>query len=251
MKQKKIAVLFMTVILSVSLIVGCQNKEKQAPNNSANSAVVSDNTDNNADKNEAEANQLMADLAGTYQELWPVVFADDYESIWLNDSAALVGEEYAQAAVQKLKSMVTADIYGEEAVTAYTENPESMAYDCSFAEGLKRLTFDGMTISGVDEQGNALFSHTYHYIGIEELRGLYEFESDDADSNEFTYFFLAPDTSDTTYHIEFRYGADKAALESYDSGDYAYWLPSGISVDYDQTMIKNCIQLFCEENLAG
>ena len=44
-----------------------------------------------------------------------------------------------------------------------------------------------------------LFSHTYHYIGMEPVHGLYEFESDDADSGEFTYFFLAPDTSAETY----------------------------------------------------
>ncbi len=50
--------------------------------------------------------------------------------------------------------------------------------------------------------------HTYHYIGMEPVRGLYEFQSDDADSGEFTYFFLAPDTSAETYHIEFRYGSD-------------------------------------------
>ena len=36
---------------------------------------------------------------------------------------------------------------------------------------------------------------TYHYIGMEPVRGLYEFQSNDADSGEFTYFFLAPDTS--------------------------------------------------------
>ena len=99
--------------------------------------------------------------------------------------------------------------------------------------------------------GNELFSHTYHYIGMEPVRGLYEFESDDADSGEFTYFFLAPDTSAETYHIEFRYGSDADALSQYDAGDYAYWLASGISTDCDQTMIDNCIELFCTENLAG
>ncbi len=35
------------------------------------------------------------------------------------------------------------------------------------------------------------------------------------------------------------------------SGNYAYWLPSGISADYDQKMVEDCIQLFCGENLAG
>ena len=60
-----------------------------------------------------------------------------------------------------------------------------------------------------------LFSHTYHYIGMEPVRGLYEFESDDPDPGEFTYFFLAPDTSAETYHIEFRYGSDAEAPVSY------------------------------------
>jgi len=40
------------------------------------------------------------------------------------------------------------------------------------------------------------------------------------------------------------------ALGKYDEGDYAYWLGSGISTDYDQTMVENCIELFCKENLS-
>ena len=127
------------------------------------------------------------------------------------------------------------------------------AYFCGFTNDLATLTFDGetSTISGTDKDGNELFSHTYHYIGMEPVRGLYEFESDGAGSGEFTYFFLAPDTSAETYHIEFRYGSDADALSQYDAGDYAYWLASGISTDCDQTMIDNCIELFCTENLAG
>ena len=86
---------------------------------------------------------------------------------------------------------------------------------------------------------------------MEETRGLYEFESDDADSGEFTYFYLAPDTNDTTYHIEFRYGSDADALEKYDAGDYAYWLASGISTEYDEKMVDDCIQLFCGGGNGG
>ena len=51
-------------------------------------------------------------------------------------------------------------------------------------------------------------------------------------------------------HIELRYGSDLEALGKYDEGDYAYWLGSGISTDYDQTMVENCIELFCKENLS-
>ena len=85
---------------------------------------------------------------------------------------------------------------------------------------------------------------------MEESRGWYEFATEDEDAGEFTCFFLAPDTPETTYHIEFRYGSDAQALESYDTGAYAYWVASGISEDYDDDMARNAIQLFCQENLS-
>lgn len=160
---------------------------------------------------------------------------------------------YQQPAVayDKLSSMVTGTVYGEEAVAPYANG--GGVYDCSFTGGLSTLEFDGANsaIKGYDAAGNEIFSHTYHYVGMEEIRGLYEYESDDADSGEFTYFCMAPDTNTTTYHIEFRYGSDLDALGQYDAGPYAYWLASGISTDYDQTMIENCIELFCTENLSA
>ncbi|WP_294379129.1 hypothetical protein [uncultured Clostridium sp.] len=146
--------------------------------------------------------------------------------------------------------MVTGKLYGKEAVEAYADG--NGVYDCDFTQGVRTLEFDGSAskIKGYDVNGNKLFEHKYHYIGMEEVRGLYEYESDDDDSGEFTYFCIAPDTSDTTYHIEFRYGSDLDQLGKYDAGDYAYWLAAGISTEYDQTMVENCIKLFCTENLS-
>lgn len=106
---------------------------------------------------------------------WLVILADEYKKAWLDNCKELVDEENAQAAFDKLSSMV---------------------------------------------------------------------------SGEFTYFCIAPDTSATTYHIEQCYGSDLEKLGQYDAGEYAYWLGSGISTDCDQTMIENCIKLFCEENLS-
>lgn len=231
MKQKKITGLFLSMALalcSLSVPVSAQQPSGE----------------------ETEAQQLLLDLTGTYQELWPVVLADEYKQIWLDDCAELAGDENAEAAYEKLASMVTGEVYGEEAVEAYKDG--NYAYFCGFTQELSTLEFDGeaSVIKGYDASGNELFTHTYHYIGMEETRGLYEFESEDADSGEFTYFYLASDTSDTTYHIEFRYGSDAEALDQYDGGDYAYWLASGISTDYDQEMVENCIRLFCTENLS-
>lgn len=252
MRQKRICSLLLALVLSLSLLTGCgENKAAEDAQQSGQSEEP-EITENevSTDENAAAAQQLLVDLTGTYQELWPVILADEYQQTWLDDCAALVGEENAQAAYDKLASMVTGTVYGEEAVAAYANG--GGAYVCSFTEGLSTLEFDGAnsTIKGYGADGSELFSHTYHYVGMEEIRGLYEYESDDADSGEFTYFCMAPDTNTTTYHIEFRYGSDLDALGQYDAGNYAYWLASGISTDCDQTMIENCIQLFCTENLS-
>lgn len=256
--MKKVLGVVTVLALSVSLLAGCGSTAASPVSSAASTAaesttssVVSEATSAAADENAAAAAQLLNDLTGSYQELWPVILADEYKQTWLDDCTALVGEDNAEAAFEKLSSMVTGDVYGEDAVKAYANG--GGAYFCGFTNDLATLTFDGetSTISGTDKDGNELFSHPYHYIGMEPVRGLYEFESDDADSGEFTYFFLAPDTSAETYHIEFRYGSDADALSQYDAGDYAYWLASGISTDCDQTMIDNCIELFCTENLAG
>ena len=254
--MKKFVGVAAALALSASLLVGCGSSTASSAPVSASSAAEStassvEEATSSAVNEEEAAAQLLNDLTGSYQELWPVILADGYKQTWLDDCAALVGEDNAEGAFEKLTSMITGDVYGEDAVKAYANG--GGAYFCGFTNDLATLTVDGenSTISGIDQDGNVLFSHTYHSIGMESERGMYEFESDDADSGEFTYFFFAPDTSAETYHIEFRYGSDAEALSQYDAGDYAYWMASGISTDCDQTMIDNCIELFCTENLAG
>lgn len=256
MKQRKLASLFLALALVLSLLAGCGNTNNSTPETQQPASTVTDESATSADteqesqvdENQAAAMQLLLDLEGTYQELWPVVLADEYHQVWLDASAELVGEENAEAAVEMMTSMVTGTITGEEAVEAYKDG--GMAYCCDFLQDVAQFTFDGTTISGVDASGNELFSHSYHYVGMEEIRGLYVYESDDADSGEFTYFCMAPDTMETTWHIEFRYGSDLDALGQYDAGDYAYWLASGISVDHTEEDVKNSIILFCTENLS-
>lgn len=242
MKQNRLARLLLALMLSLSLLLGCANLAAAEAQVDESAAIEAENA--------AAAQQLLVDLTGSYQELWPVILDEQYTQLWLDNCAVLVGEGNAQMAYDMLSSMVSGTVYGEEAVAAYANG--GGAYDCAFIEGLNTLEFDGATatIKGYDAEGAELFSHTYHYIGMEEIRGLYVYESDDADSGEFTYFCLAPDTNDTTYHIEFRYGSDLDALCRYDAGRYAYWLASGISTECDEEMIENCIVLFCTENLS-
>lgn len=264
MKQKKLQSILFASALTLSMLTSygtmpvfaadTEAAESTADTEAADADTDSEAADSDAATdeadNEADAKQLLIDLTGTYQELWPVILDEKYEQLWLDDCKELVGEDNAQAAYEKLASMVSGEIYGEEAVEAYADG--NGVYDCHFTEGVDTLEFDGSTstIKGYDKDGEELFSHTYHYVGMEEIRGLYEFESDDADSGEFTYFCIAPDTNTTTYHIELRYGSDLEKLGQYDAGEYAYWLGSGISTEYDEEMVENCIQLFCTENLS-
>ena len=243
--MKKFTSVFLAMVLTATVPAGFQAVYAEDT-----SAEDTQETKTDAD-NEADADQLLKDLTGSYQELWPVILADDYTQTGIDDCKEIVGEDNAEAAYEKLKSMVTGEVYGEEAVEAYKDG--SGAYFCGFTQDMATVEFDGdtKTIKGYDKDEKELFSHTYHYVGMEETRGLYEFESDDADSGEFTYFYLAPDTNDTTYHIEFRYGSDVEALKQFMEGDYAYWMASGISTENTEEQAKKSIQIFCEENLQG
>ena len=195
--------------------------------------------------------QLMEDVAGTYVPLFSVLNLPEYDDLWVDYSADLVGEEDAQAVADMLRASTTAEIYGGEAVEAYAADPDSMRFDCYFTEGVDKFVFDGNTVTGLDADGNEVFSHSYTYVQeLPEAISCYAYKTDDADAGEFTYICLAPDTPDTTFHIEFRYGDDLEALGQMYEGKYAFWQAAGMLEDADDEMIENCIELFCTENAS-
>ena len=161
--MKRILSAAAVLALSASLLVGCSSGTASSVPVSASSAAestvssVEETASSAVDENEAAAAQLLNDLTGSYQELWPVILADEYKQTWLDDCTALVGEDNAEAAFEKLSSMVTGDVYGEDAVKAYANG--GGAYFCGFTNSLATLTFDGetSTISGTDKDGNELF----------------------------------------------------------------------------------------------
>ena len=156
-----------------------------------------------------------------------------------------------QMIADMMRASTTAEIYGPEAVEAYAADPESMRFDCYFTEGVSRFVFDGNTVTGLDEAGNEVFSHSYTYVQeLPEAISCYAYKTDDADAGEFTYICLSPDTPATTWHIEFRYGDDLEALGQMYEGKYAFWQAAGMLEDADEEMIDNCIELFCTENAS-
>ena len=202
---------------------------------------------------EADAAALLENIKGTYEPLFPVITDSKYDQIWLDPCTAVLGEEAASEAAEMLKAACNGTIYGQEAIDAFGDGSDGAQFDCLFINGVSEITFDGNTISGTDENGDQLFSHEYKFVSSLSLSGLMEgflYETEDEDAGEFRYFYMMPDTPDTTYHLEFRYGSDIDALAQYNEGPYAYWLAAGFPTDADEEMITNVITLFCEENLA-
>lgn len=234
--------------LAAGALAGCSQSQPASDSSTQQESSSSQVESAQASGLEAEAEQLLSDLTGSYQELFPVLFEEQYDQLWINDSAAVVGEADAASTAEMLKGSVGGDIWGEEAIEAYGE--EGGPFYCGWLNGLSELTIDGdtMEISGTDAAGKELFSSTYHFSGM--AGDLYVFESDDAAADDYAYFAFLPDTPDSTYHIEFRYGSNDADFGEWMEGEYAYWMAAGIPTDYSQTLIEDCIKLFCDENLA-
>ena len=200
----------------------------------------------------AEALKQMEDIKGTYEPLFPVITAPEYDQIWRDPCVKALGEENGTAMAEMMKSYCAGTIYGQEAIDTYGDGSNGLQFACGFINGVSTITFDGLTISGADESGKTVFSHEYAYVSKLSLSGAMEgflFETADADAGEFRYFFMMPDTPATTYHLEFRYGSNVDDLAKIMEGPYAYWLAAGFPVDADAEMINNVITLYCEENL--
>ncbi len=245
MKFRKLATLLIAGALAAGALTGCS--QPPSGNTEDQSSAAQEQV---AQKSaaEQEAEQLLSDLSGSYQELFPVLFDEQYDQLWIDDSAAIVGEADAAASAEMLKGSVNGAIWGEEAIDAYGE--EGGPFYCGWLDGLAELAIDGdaMEISGKGASGQELFSSTYRYSGM--AGDLYVFESDDAEASTFKYFAFLPDTPESTFHIEFRYGADDADFGEWMAGDYAYWMAAGFPTNPDQQIIEDVIKLFCDENLA-
>lgn len=248
MKNTKILSLMLAGALAAGALAGCSQSQPASDSSTQQEPSSSQVESAQASGLEAEAEQLLSDLTGSYQELFPVLFEGQYDQLWIDDSAAIVGEADAPSTAEMLKESVSGSIWGEEAIEAYGE--EGGPFYCGWLKGLAELTIDGdeMKISGADATGKELFSGTYHYDGM--AGDLYVFKSDDASAEGFMYFAFLPDTPDSTHHIEFRYGPDNADFGEWMAGEYAYWMAAGIPVDHTRSLVEDCIKLFCDENLA-
>lgn len=173
-------------------------------------------------------------IGGTYVELFPELSKSEYRNIWIDATAPLVGAENAEATTDLLLGMCMAEPYGPEAAEKYEADPDSMAFNCYFLGGIDKFVMDGHTITGLDAQGQEVFSHTYKLLDEENENGFIFYQSEDENSGEFTYFAFSPDTMETTYHLEFRYAKISATCKA---GSRAI-TPTGTQRPSRRTMIR-------------
>ena len=127
-------------------------------------------------------------IGGTYVELFPELSKSEYRNIWIDATAPLVGAENAEATTDLLLGMCMAEPYGPEAAEKYEADPDSMAFNCYFLGGIDKFVMDGHTITGLDAQGQEVFSHTYKLLDEKNENGFIFYQSEDENSGEFTYF---------------------------------------------------------------
>lgn len=250
--KKKLTAFLLSALFLLSL-VGCtqsQTAETTIPETTVTETAAPE-TAAKSTAEAAEAADYLTTIGGTYVELFPELSKPEYRSLWTAAAAPLVGEENAEAATDMLLGMCTAEIYGPEAAEKYAADPNAMAFDCYFLGGVKTFVIDGHTITGLDDQGKEVFSHTYDAMNVDNENGFIFYKSQDEGSGQFTYFAFSPDSMDTTYHLEFRYAQEESDLQSWFEGNFAYWNAAAIAADYDQATMENVINLFVQENLAG
>ena len=226
MKKKFVAVALSAVCLLSAVGCGQQSASTASSASSVSSSVASSASASQV----MDAEDYLSGISGTYVELFPEMAKSEYRNLWIDAATPLVGEDNAESATDMLLGMCMAEPYGEEAVEKFVMN--------------------GDTITGLDAQGQEVFAHTYQKLDVDNENSFLFYQSEDADSGEFTYFAFAPDTMETTYHLEFRYAEDLDDLQSWYEGNYAYWNAAAIAEDYDQATMENVIELFVTENLS-
>ncbi len=260
---------------AVGCIIG-ENSTENLTTNGKNASAVTGTTsmmyESSDQYDDKDSGSLISAVSEEYQQLFTgATFNSKYDHYWHDYSAAVIGtgktfgQEDDSTDADILAAVMKQSIGGSEA--DFDKHTLKDQFFCDFrtvdGKKLDRLVFNGTQISGYDAGGSELFSHAYRYIGMSDIfmgeqpvmEDFTILKSLDENSGEYTYFFIAPDTPDETFHIEFRYGSSLDDLKKYAEGSYANWMAAGIPVsalsEKNEAAIEKVISLFCVENTVG
>ncbi len=224
-------------------------------------SVVSDNyADLSATAVCPEGEDFLAKIKGEYQPLFEgATFNKEYDHYWHDYVAAVVGETAADETVAYMKGSIGSEGYGE--------NAKAPNFFCGFTNDVATITFggeDGKTVTFTKKDGTKE-TRVYDFVKDAAASGKYGdydmamdghlYKAQGAKDNDpFAYLLMFPDTPDTTYHLEFRYGETEENVCKLLDGPYAYWVGSAIQTsaltEKNEDTLQNVISLFVVENLA-
>lgn len=193
---------------------------------------------------------FLESLKGSYIELFSekTCLNSKFAPLWKSEIAKYTEASKADSVLAAIQGGCLGTRIGADAMT-YNRKNGSMQFCCAFLHGVNRFEIIGHRISGYDVNEKQLFSHNYHFVEMDAY-GNYIFESNDKNNDEFRYFWFMPDSPNSTYHIEFRYGSDKKQLSQMMDGKYAYWMAAGVREQQEDEWRKGII-LFVTERLSG
>ena len=226
-----------------------------------NVSVVSDNyADLSTTVTCPEGEDFLAKIKGDYQPLFEgATFNKEYDHYWHDYVAAVVGETAADETVAYMKGSIGSEGYGE--------NAKAPNFFCGFTNDVATITFggeDGKTVTFTKKDGTKE-TRVYDFVKDAAASGKYGdydmamdghlYKAQGAKDNDpFAYLLMFPDTPDTTYHLEFRYGETEENVCKLLDGPYAYWVGSAIQTsaltEKNEDTLQNVISLFVVENLA-
>ena len=213
-----------------------------------------------AENTQTTADPFMTKLTGEYVPLFEgATFDAKYYHYWHDFSGAVLGDSMADPAVEMLKASIGGTEYGETA---------SGGFFCGFANDVTKVTFGGTDGTQVTytKKDNSTETYQYEFVGEANAAGSTDsgetmemtgrlYKTASADAGDFTYLFMCPDTPDTTYHLEFRWGDTEENILQLTSGKYRNWLAAGINSDAlsdpTEQQIKQVIGLFIVENVGS
>lgn len=213
----------------------------------------------------SDGQDFLSQLKGEYQPLFEgATLESKYDHYWHDYAAAVVGESKVNDVVEYVKKAINASGYGE--------NAQPPDFYCGFTEGVENISFggdDGRTVTFMKTDGSSV-THKYDFVKEANASGEYSseqygemnmvmdgylYKAQEDTNDEFQYLFMRPDTPETTYHLEFRYGDTEENILKLTDGKYAYWLAAGIRTsamtEEDEDTLQNVISLFVVENTVS
>ena len=208
----------------------------------------------------SEGGKFLSQVKDEYQPLFEgATFNSEYDHYWHDYAAAVVGGTSADETVAYMKTSIGAKGYGDQ--------NEAPNFFCGFTNDVAKISFggeDGKTVTFTKKDGTST-TRTYEFVKDAAATGKYGdydmamngylYKAKNAEENDpFAYLLMFPDTPDTTYHLEFRYGDTEENVCKLLDGPYGYWVGSAIQTsaltETNEDTLQKVISLFVVENLV-